>query len=96
MAKREKNILYNITCLGEILVPLPAFNLLNQSLKKGGGGVSIRQTELAIPTSFTPMVLLCHFNNIKVKNFPRIFFFLSFEMFQLRKQIYSSEKRKFR
>ncbi len=55
--EREKSVLYNITCLGEILVPLPAFNLLNQSLKKRCGGVSIRQTELDIPTSFTPMVL---------------------------------------
>ncbi len=33
---REKGAaLYNITCLGEILVPFPTFNLFNQSLKKG-------------------------------------------------------------
>ncbi len=34
--EREKSALYNITCLGEILVPFPTFNLFNQSLKKGG------------------------------------------------------------
>ncbi len=34
----EESVLYNITCMGEILVLLfPPFNLLNQSLKKGGG-----------------------------------------------------------
>ncbi len=31
----EKSALYNITCLGESLVPFPTFNLFNQSLKKG-------------------------------------------------------------
>ncbi len=71
MAKREKSVLYNITCLGETLVPLPTFNLLNQSLKKWGGGVfQYDKPSRAIPTCFTPIVLLCHFNNIKVKNFP--------------------------
>ncbi len=33
--QKEKSVLYNITCLGKILLPLPTFNLLNQSLKKG-------------------------------------------------------------
>ncbi len=31
----EESDLFNITCLGEILVPIPSFNQLNQSLNKG-------------------------------------------------------------
>ncbi len=45
----ESSVLLNITCLGEILVPLPPFNLLNQITQiaqKGGGCFNIRQTEL--------------------------------------------------